>query len=159
MSAVDELMSQLPLDDIAAQLGIDRAQAESAVQHALPALLYGVAANAEDHQAAESLGEALTQHDPLDGAVDVSGIDVGDGEKIVGHVFGGNTDQVVSQLANAPQAAGLGAGLTKKLLSILAPIVLSYLERRRSRGPPGRPARRRPQVGPIRATARSEPGA
>lgn len=139
MSAVDELMSQLPLDDIAAQLGIDRAQAESAVQHALPALLYGVAANAEDHQAAESLGEALTQHDPLDGAVDVSGIDVGDGEKIVGHVFGGNTDQVVSQLANAPQAAGL--------------------ERRRSRGPPGRPARRRPQVGPIRATARSEPGA
>ena len=153
MSAVDELMSQLPLDDIAAQLGIDRAQAESAVQHALPALLYGVAANAEDHQAAESLGEALTQHDPLDGAVDVSGIDVGDGEKIVGHVFGGNTDQVVSQLANAPQAAGLGGGECVDWAECV------YLERRRSRGPPGRPARRRPQVGPIRATARSEPGA
>lgn len=127
MSDVDDLLSQLPFDQIASQLGISEDQARAASAQALPALFGGLAANVEDEGAAASLGDALEQHSPLSGSVDLSQVDATDGEKIVGHVFGDHADAVVHQLAGAPQAAGLDSGLTRKLLALLAPLVLSYL--------------------------------
>ena len=127
MSDIDDLLAQLPFDQIADQLGVSPDQARAASAQALPALLHGLAANAEDEAGASSIEQALGQHEPLRGTVDLGQVDTGDGEKIVGHVFGGNTDAVVSQLAGAPQAAGLSPDLTRKLLALLAPLVLSYL--------------------------------
>ena len=127
MSDVDDLLGQLPFDQIADQLGVTPDQARAASAQALPALLHGLAANADDEAGAASIGEALGQHAPLQGTADLSRVDTADGAKIVGHVFGGNTDAVVDQLAGTQQAAGLSPDLTRKLLSILAPIVLSYL--------------------------------
>ena len=54
-------------------------------------------------------------------------MDTADGEKIVSHVFGGQQDQVASQLAGTAQLGGVGGDLVRKLLPILAPIVMSYL--------------------------------
>jgi hypothetical protein len=127
MSDVDDLLGQLPFDQIADQLGVTPEQARTASAQALPALLHGLAANAEDDAGAGSIGEALDQHPPLVGTADLGRVDTGDGAKIVGHVFGDNEDAVVKQLAGAPQAAGLSPDLTRKLLTLLAPIVLSYL--------------------------------
>lgn len=127
MSDVDDLLGQLPFDQIADQLGVTPEQARAASAQALPALLGGLAANADDEAGAASIGEALGQHAPLDGTADLGKVDTADGAKIVGHVFGDNADAVVSQLAGTQQAAGLSPDLTRKLLSILAPIVLSYL--------------------------------
>lgn len=127
MSDVDDLLGQLPFDQIADQLGVTPDQARAASAQALPALLHGLAANADDEAGAASIGEALGQHAPLRGTADLSGVDTADGARIVGHVFGDNTDAVVQQLAGAQQAAGLSPDLTRRLLSILAPIVLSYL--------------------------------
>ncbi|MEV5003092.1 DUF937 domain-containing protein [Nocardioides sp. LML1-1-1.1] len=127
MSDLDDLLAQLPFDQIADQLGVSPDQARAASAQALPALLHGLAANAEDDAGASSIEQALGQHAPLRGTVDLGQVDTGDGEKIVGHVFGGNTDAVVDQLAGAPQAAGLSPDLTRKLLALLAPLVLSYL--------------------------------
>jgi hypothetical protein len=125
MSAVDEIVANLPLDQLAAQFGTDPASVEQAAFAALPALLGGLEANASDPAGEASLAEALGQHnnDLASGLIDLSAIDVEDGAKIASHIFGDNQDQVVAQLGGV----GGSSSLVSKLLPILAPIVLSYL--------------------------------
>ena len=131
MSAVDDILADIPMDQLAAQLGVDEATAEQMTRQAIPALLGGMQANAEDPAGATSLAGALGQHpsDLIDGGVDLNQVDADDGEKIVGNIFGPNQDQVAQTLGG-----GLGGGQTgdliKKLLPILAPIVLAYLSKR-----------------------------
>ena len=112
MGTIDELMSQIPMDQMAEiRLGVDRAEAERAVRQALPALVAGMQANAQDPSGAASLGEALGQHrDRLPGGVDVDAVDTDDGEKIVGHVFGQQRDQVVQRLGGG---SGQGTGSSR----------------------------------------------
>jgi hypothetical protein len=127
VSAVDDILAEIPMDQLAAQLGVDQATAEQMTRQAIPALLGGMQANAEDPSGARSLAGALDQHpsDLIDGGVDLNQVDADDGEKIVGNIFGPNQDQVAQTLGG-----GQTGDLIKKLLPILAPIVLSYLSKR-----------------------------
>ncbi|SOC51743.1 DUF937 domain-containing protein [Ornithinimicrobium cerasi] len=123
---IDQLMRDIPTGQLAQALGTDEATTRQAVQAALPALLGGLAANTQSQEGAQSLLQALGQHqDGLADDIALDRVDTADGEKILGHVFGGNTDGVVNQLG------GLGgaqtSSLVRKLLPILAPIVLSWL--------------------------------
>ncbi|WP_346926049.1 DUF937 domain-containing protein [uncultured Arthrobacter sp.] len=129
MSELQDILRQIPVDQIAGLLGTDRQTAQTAVEAAVPTLLAGMQNNAQGSDGAASLESALSQHQDglLEGGVDVSQVDTADGEKIVGHVFGGQQDQVASQLAGTSQLGGVGGDLMKKLLPILAPIVMSYL--------------------------------
>ena len=128
MSGIDDILRSLPMDQLARQLGTDEATARQATSMALPALLGGLQANATDPGGAASLQEALAQHDDdLYGErVDLERVDTRDGERISSHIFGSNEDQVVHALGGAG-GAGLGGDLIKRLLPLLAPIVLSYL--------------------------------
>ncbi|WP_181781886.1 DUF937 domain-containing protein [Pseudonocardia pini] len=156
MSPVDDILAQVPLGDLAARLGVDEATAEHAARQALPALLGGIQANADDPAGAASFASAVQQHDEklIDGGVDLGQVDTSDGEKIVSHVFGAQKDTVVNQLGGigalgapasgaAPQAQAAfgggegGSGLIAKLLPILAPIVMSYLAKKLSGGSAG----------------------
>ena len=129
MSAVDEILTDIPMDQLALLLGVDEATAEQATRQAIPALLGGMQANAEDPAGAASLAGALGDHpsDLIDGGVDLDQVDADDGEKIVGNVFCTNQDQVAQTLGG--NLGGQG-GLIKQLLPILAPIVLAYLSKR-----------------------------
>jgi len=129
VSAVDDIISGIPMDQLAAQLGVDEATAESAAREAIPALLGGMQANAEDPAGAASLAGALGDHpgDLVEGGVDLSQVDTDDGEKIVHNIFGPNTSEVVSTLGTN---AGQQQSLIAKLLPLLAPIVLAYLSKR-----------------------------
>lgn len=131
MTDINELLSHIPTGQIAGRLGVDEATAEAAIRQALPALVGGLHANAQDAAGEASLAGALSQHDPslVDGAVDLGQVDTDDGDKIVGHVFGGQREQVVQQLAGGAGPKVTGA-LIQKLLPLLAPIVLSYLSKR-----------------------------
>ncbi len=124
MDTADEILSQIPLDQLAQRLGVDEATAEQAVRQAVPALLGGMEANARDPGGAASLEKALGQHagSPLEG-LDLGSIDTADGEAIVGNVFGDNSDQVINKLGEQ----GGGSGIMQKLLPILAPIILGGL--------------------------------
>jgi hypothetical protein len=124
MDTADEILSQIPLDQLAQRLGVDEATAEQAVRQAVPALLGGMEANARDPGGAASLEKALGQHagGPLEG-LDLGSIDTADGEAIVGNVFGDNSDQVINKLGEQ----GGGSGIMQKLLPILAPIILNLL--------------------------------
>ncbi|MDV8066844.1 DUF937 domain-containing protein [Rhodococcus sp. MS16] len=126
MASLDDLLSQIPIDQIAQQLGVDQATAETAVKSALPTLVSGLGANADSEAGAASLESALQSHANttiLDDGIDISKVDTADGQKIVANIFGNNTDQVASTLGSV----GGGNDLVKQLLPILAPIVLAYL--------------------------------
>ena len=134
MSAVDEIMSQIPLSQLASQLGTDEQTASAAVQQAIPALLGGMQANAQDPAGAASLAGALGNHSAglIDGGVDLNQVDAGDGSKIVQNIFGGQSDQVAQTLGGS--LGGNRSELMQKLLPILAPIVMSYLAKRLGSG-------------------------
>jgi hypothetical protein len=129
MDATEEILANIPIAQLAAQLGVDEATAEAATRQAIPTLLGGLQANAEDPAGAASLAGALGDHpsDLVDGGVNLDQVDVDDGQKIVGNIFGPNADQVAQTLgANMGQQSGL----IQKLLPILAPIVLAYITKR-----------------------------
>ncbi len=130
MSAVEDILADIPMDQLAAQLGVDEATAEQAARQAIPALLGGMQANAEDPAGARSLAGALGDHpsDLIDGGVSLDQVDANDGEKIVGNIFGPNQDQVAQTLGG--NLGGQAGGLIQRLLPILAPIVLAYLSKR-----------------------------
>lgn len=152
MSAVDEIVSQIPMTQLAGRLGVDASTAEQAVRQALPALLGGIQANTEEPGGASSLARAVSGHDPglVEGGVDLDQVDEADGDKIVEHVFGARRDEVVNTLGGglgapgedavevdaAPRGGPLGTGgaigkdLVAKLLPILAPIVMAWLAKK-----------------------------
>ena len=125
MSAEDDILADIPMDQLAALLGVDEATAEQATRQAIPALLGGMQANAEDPAGAMSLTGALGDHpsDLIEGGVDLDQVDPADGEKIVSNIFGPNQDQVAQTLGG--NLGGQAGGLIQRLLPILAPIVLA----------------------------------
>jgi hypothetical protein len=89
MGSVDELMAQIPIGQVAGKLGSSEEQAQLAVGRALPALVTGMAANAQDPAGAASLTKALGDHDSglLDGGVSLDPVAAADGG--LGNVLGG----------------------------------------------------------------------
>ena len=131
MSAVDDILGALPADQISQQVGATPDEVRTAAAAVLPALLGGLQANAGDPSGAGSILQALVQHDDdlLTGGADLSAIDEQDGTAIAGHIFGDQQDEVVHRLGGLPAVggSGLGGALVRKLLPILAPMVLSWL--------------------------------
>lgn len=129
MGSYDEILDQVPIDQLAGQLGVGSDEVRQATEQALPALLGGLQANASDPAGADSLMAALSDHQaPVTGLDDV---DEQDGRAIVGNIFGGSTDQVVNQLGGLGGGSG---GLVQKLLPLLAPIVMSWLANKMGQG-------------------------
>ena len=131
MTAVDDILSRIPLTDLAKRLGVDESTAEEATRQALPALLGGIQANTADPGGAASFASAVRQHDNdlVEGGVNLDDVDENDGDRIVGHVFGDQRGQVVRQLGNTG-GASTTSDLMGKLLPLLAPIVMAYLAKR-----------------------------
>ena len=129
MADLDELFNQIPTQEIAAKLGVDEGEVNSAVKTLVPALVGGiqhnVAADDIDSTKLESDVAQQGQSGLLDGGVNVDQVDSNQGDHYVARIFGGNDSNAV-----ASALAGGGAGnsdLIKKLLPILAPIVLAYI--------------------------------
>jgi hypothetical protein len=138
MAGYDEVLAQIPMADLAARLGVDPATAADMSRQAIPALLAGMGANALDPAGAASLRTALGQHDPseIEGGVDLDAVDEQDGDRIVRHVFGDNTDAVVAKLGAAGPGGG---GAMQRLLPMLAPIVMASLAKQMTQPRGGQP--------------------
>lgn len=119
----EDLLKQIPVSDIAEKLGVSQAEAKDAIEQVLPSLIGGMAVNAQDDKGAKSLAKALGHHEGKHNSLD--DIDVEDGERIVGHVFGNKKNDVVA--AAAVNAKGGGGDLISKILPIIAPIALAWL--------------------------------
>jgi hypothetical protein len=127
VSALDDILGALPADAISQQVGASPDDVRAAAAAVLPALLGGLQANASDPSGADSILEALGQHqdDLLSGGADLSAINESDGQAITNHIFGDREEDVVNRLGEVPAmgGSGMGGALVKKLLPILAPMV------------------------------------
>lgn len=147
MAGLDELFNEIPTQQIASKLGADEGEVNSAIQTLVPLLLGGLQQNAQDPDHASNIENAASTHAAsglLDGGVSVDQVDEADGSKAIAKIFGGNdTGQVASALAGG----GAGSGdLIKKLLPILAPIVLAYIGKQLSGGGAAAPANTQAQA-------------
>ncbi len=123
MGAVDDILSNINIDQLAQLLGTDTSTAESAAAAAIPTLLGSLQANASTPDGAASLADALGRHAESSATgEDLSQIDIDDGRKIVQHAVAGDPQRLAG-------VSGLGGDLLAKLLPILAPIVMNYLAR------------------------------
>lgn len=111
---------------IAEQLGVDEGTAQNGIQAALPILLGALARNAQNEDGAQSLDTALaSDHDGsiLDNLSSaITGHQDGPGAAILGHLLGGQTNQISNVVGQSLGGANGGA-----LLQILAPIVMGYV--------------------------------
>lgn len=129
MAGLDDLINQIPVADIASKLGADQGEVSRAIATLVPTLLGTLQENVQaddiDSSNLESAVVAEGQSDLLDGGVNVDQLDENQGNQMIASLFGGNdTNQVASALAGG----GAGGGdLIKRLLPMLAPIVLAYV--------------------------------
>ncbi|MGL4832261.1 MAG: DUF937 domain-containing protein [Propionibacteriaceae bacterium] len=128
MSALDQILTDLPIKQIAAQIGASPEQIQESVANIVPVLLEKLTHNATDIKGAQALAAALADHENDDLTID--SVDPSDGEKMLAHMFG-STQQ--AEQAIAP-VAGLASPLLKKLLPYLAPIVMGYLAKQIGQG-------------------------
>ncbi len=123
------------LGHLAGAIGASPQQTQTAVSAALPAILTALNRNTNTTQGAQALAGALDRDhdgsllDHLGGFLggQLTGKQV-DGGGILGHILGGQRQQVEQGVA---QASGLDMGQVAKLLPILAPIVMAALGKRK----------------------------
>jgi hypothetical protein len=131
-SLVDTVLAHLgdaQMGQIAAQLGTTPDQTRSAIEHAIPLIVGGMAQNASTPAGADALQNALGDHagnslsDVL-ASVLGGGASTGLGGSILGHIFGANRTAADQGLGHV---TGLGQQNAGQLLAILAPIVMAAL--------------------------------
>lgn len=124
MAGLDDILKMLPIDQIAAKLGVDADTAQAAVAQGGGAILSGLQANAATPEGSSAIEAALGRHAGSALPASVDDVDTADGEKILGHVFGGREQEVAQTLTSDTQTAGIDFG---KLLPMLAPVVMGML--------------------------------
>ena len=129
MAGLDDLFAEIPVQDIASKIGADEGEVNNAIRTLVPALVGGLAENVQANEIdSTELESAVAQQGTsglLDGGVSVDQVDAKQGDQYVARIFGGNDSNAV---ASALAGTGAGGGdLIKKLLPILAPIVLAYI--------------------------------
>src|SRR5579872_6634235 len=145
MALIDLIQQHLDentLAQLSQQLGADPETTRQAVPAAITAILGGLHQNVQQPGGAAQLDAALANHDgglldSLGGLGSLlgggGGSAMADGGGILGHIFGNNQPGVAAQVG---QRTGLDAGQAARLLMLLAPFVLSYLNRARQQQAP-----------------------
>ncbi len=131
LDAVQDHIGQTGIGGIADQLGISPDAAQTAVAAALPMIVAGMARHASTSpESADAIHQAAAAHAGV--VDDVSSVlragppaDVGGG--ILGRILGGHQPNIQQ---GVQQASGLDAEKVKKLLMMLAPVVLGVLARK-----------------------------
>ena len=122
--ALDDILKQVPVDDVAAKLGVSHDEAKAAIEQGGAVLLGGLAKNAQSEEGSVAIQNALKKHRGATPVNKVDEIDQADGDKIVKHVLGDRKQEVTAQLTESKKTAGIDFG---KLLPILAPIVMGLI--------------------------------
>lgn len=122
--ALDEIFRQVPIDDIAAKLGVSHEEAKVAVEQGGAVLLRGLSDNAKSAEGSAAIQKALGKHQGKTAAAKVDDIDQADGGKIVNHILGSKKQEVTEKLTESKATAAVDFG---KLLPILAPIVMGLI--------------------------------
>ena len=115
------------LNGIASLTGSSDTDVKGVLSSALPALIDGVQGQADDAATAEGFVGALSDHakvDTGDLSSFISGIDLEDGGKIIGHLLGDKAEETTKKAA---EKAGVEKGKAGSILSAIAPLLMSLL--------------------------------
>jgi hypothetical protein len=150
MAGLDDLFNQIPMADIAKKLGADPGEVTQAIKTLVPTLLGTLHENVQaDDIDSTHLEKAVVvegKSDLLDGGVNVDQLDENQGNQMIASLFGGNdTNRVASALSGA---GAPGGDLIKRLLPMLAPIVLAYVGKQFSQRQSGAGAGAQAQAAP-----------
>ncbi len=123
------------LQQMAKQLNLDPNQVQSAVTHMIPALTRGIQKNVSSPGGLEGLLGAIqkgshtqyVENPNLLGQAET----IQDGNAILGHILG-SKDVSRNVAGHAAQQTGLDAGLLKKMLPMLATVVMGSLSKQTS---------------------------
>jgi hypothetical protein len=131
------------LSALAGNLGLQPDQAQSALASLVPALAAGVKRNASTPQGLESLLGALQRGGHQQYVDDPSTLarpeTIQDGNGILGHIFG--SKEVSRQVAQqASSKTGVGVDVLKKMLPMVAGLVMAQLAKRQAAAPAAAPA-------------------
>ena len=126
MSLLDQLTQAITTQaapQAAQKTGLDAGQLEKLMPMATAMMMSRLGKNAENPQAAEALNAALDRHqsNPASLADDTV---IADGEKILGHVFGGQKNNAAQSLA---KIGGIDQGQASNLMAMVAPMVMGAL--------------------------------
>ncbi|HJQ20728.1 MAG TPA: DUF937 domain-containing protein [Gemmatimonadaceae bacterium] len=135
MSALD-IAGQLDpnqITEISRQIGADPTQTRNAIEAAAPLLLTGAATTAQQPGGSAQIQQAVDSHAGIVGNLGqlIGAGGPADGGGLLGRILGQSTGDVHT---GVQQASGLNSDQTKRLLAILAPIVLGMIAKRRSAG-------------------------
>ena len=136
MSLINQLSEQLSgpaLQALSQQIGADESSTSSAIQAALPMMMGAMAKNAGSQEGASGLLSMIDMDG--DGSImdDLAGFlgstENGPAASILSNLFGGQQSQVERGIG---QASGLNSGQTMQLISNLAPVVMSFLNKEKN---------------------------
>jgi hypothetical protein len=133
MSLIDLVRQNLgpnEIQQISQQLGVDNATAQRAVESALPTMVAGMAGQSQNPAGASAIQSLMGTHGGVLGSLGsiLSAGGAGDGGGILGQIFGQHQDTVHQEVQ---QKSRLDPEKAKRLLMILAPIVLGALAHKR----------------------------
>lgn len=116
---------QSSIDAAEKKTGISGRQILTILSYALPLLIKFMTKNASSQSGAQSLLGALTQHKNTKAMpLQIAEANTDDGAKIIGHIFGQQQNDAVTQIA---QQSGVSANDVSKVLAVMAPALLSSL--------------------------------
>jgi len=133
MSLMDQLtqvVASQMTQSAAQKTGLSEGMAAKLAPMAMAVLMNGLKKNAASPQGAQALSNALDNHDGglLNDIGRLADDNVmADGQKILGHILGGNRANAEQQLSKA--AGGIDQGQVSSLLAMAAPAVLGALGR------------------------------
>lgn len=121
------------IDNLANQFGLDRAQAEQAVRHLAPALGAGLHRNTSNGKGLADLLTSLSsgQHERYadDPSLLAAPETYNEGNGVLGHLFG--SKEVSRRVAEQASAqTGIGAAILKKMLPVVATMVMGGLAKK-----------------------------
>jgi len=119
-----ELKNQA-LSQIAQKIGGDNATAQKLISAALPSVLGALEKNTSTQEGVQALDTALSAH------TGTSSINIQDGEKILGHLLGGETQTEIENIAAKTGATPTQSG---QVMSMLSSLVMEKLGDQKAAG-------------------------
>ena len=117
---MSSLLSDDSLNEVSKKAGVSTMDAAGVLAAALPSLLNGAAAQAENKETVQSFHEACTNH----AGKNPKAVDLDEGQKIVGHLLGSDAEVTERALA---KKTGLSTGKIALILAAAAPLLMNGL--------------------------------
>lgn len=115
--------------DLANDLGVSPDKVQDIIKMTLPLIIGKLGQNSQTDSGASALERALNDHSTRNYNT-TKDIDLNDGQKILGHIFGNDTTGNISKQLS--QKEGMDTGQIMKILSFIAPLALMYLSKKKT---------------------------